>query len=363
MEEKDDNWLKTQFPFHLVRSNMEGVYTIPPLPDNLDLKTASDTTLKQHGLLLHPPKPGAHSSALAAWNRVCERGLRIVAPHLAPVPESRRRGGKRPIRRHGGSGGSQQTSPSWCGCVLQPLGGEANWRSVTGTVTLPYLGTPTGGFNSTTQGQALSLWVGLDGWPGNAEQSSQNELLQAIVLFDLDATNLIPVLGPLRILWIIPDEADSSAQIEFFSLYITNAPPMRSGDLIQLSCAYFLALDGSIWGFISFLFFNQQEYIGTIIPGPTSISGHGGSVEWIMENSTWNLPLITPVFSGSEDLVAPTPVTFTDAYGQAEGVTGDPADGFKVLWLNPGNPASDVATVNLASYTVSITYTGPPSTG
>jgi hypothetical protein len=35
---KDANWLKSQFDFPLVPTNMEGVYTLPPLPDSLDLK-------------------------------------------------------------------------------------------------------------------------------------------------------------------------------------------------------------------------------------------------------------------------------------------------------------------------------------
>jgi hypothetical protein len=73
---KDDDWLKTQFPFPLVRTNMADVYTTPPLPDDLDLKTASDATLWQHGLLLRRPRPGDHPATVAAWDRVCERGLR-----------------------------------------------------------------------------------------------------------------------------------------------------------------------------------------------------------------------------------------------------------------------------------------------
>jgi hypothetical protein len=55
---------------------MADVYTTPPLPDDLDLKTASDATLWQHGLLLRRPRPGDHPATVAAWDRVCERGLR-----------------------------------------------------------------------------------------------------------------------------------------------------------------------------------------------------------------------------------------------------------------------------------------------
>lgn len=53
---------------------------------------------------------------------------------------------------------------------------------------------------------------------------------------------------------------------------------------------------------------------------------------------------IMPVFSARKDSV--TPVTFTQAlgYGQSEGVTGDPASGFTVLWASGGKVA-DVASV------------------
>src|SRR5580700_10272192 len=77
---KNEDWLKAQFAFPLVPTNVEGVYTTQPLPGDLDLKTASDPTLLQHGLFLRRPRAGDDPAIQAAWNQVSERGLRIAAP-------------------------------------------------------------------------------------------------------------------------------------------------------------------------------------------------------------------------------------------------------------------------------------------
>src|SRR5271157_3065747 len=101
---KDEKWLKNQFPFPLIATNMEGVYTTPPLPDDLDLKTASDATLLQYGLRLPRPKAGDPPAIVAAWNSVCERGLQMIAPQLKPLANTLNTL-KRGPRPRGGSGG------------------------------------------------------------------------------------------------------------------------------------------------------------------------------------------------------------------------------------------------------------------
>jgi hypothetical protein len=147
------------------------------------LKTASDATLWQHGSLLKRPGPSDHPATVAAWNKVCERGLRTIAPHLEPLPDTMRRVRRRPVHKpRGGSGGGQATSTNWCGCVLE---GSGNWRSVAGTLTLPYLSVPSSGLQG-NQPAALSAWVGLDGWSNN------NTLFQTIINFSLDTTTNPP---------------------------------------------------------------------------------------------------------------------------------------------------------------------------
>ncbi|MGO9604864.1 MAG: G1 family glutamic endopeptidase [Candidatus Binataceae bacterium] len=371
---KDENWLKTQFPFPLVRTNMEGVYTIPPLPDDLDLKTASDATLWQHGLLLRRPGPGDHPAIVAAWNQIYERGLRIIAPHLEPLPPT----GRRIIRRMphpGPPGGGQATLSNLCGGALEGSGG---WSSVTGTLNLPYLSVPAQGLQG-KQPAGLAAWVGLDGLgpvgPGSGTVPSDFfELLQAVITFNLDMTTNPPSTDfQASWLWLGPDPNDPYAMIPVAGAGITNAR-MKSGDLVSLSCDYFRANDGSNWGAVSFLFLNDVTripitthggpalsvevplLISGFAPGPPSVSGQGGSIEWILENlaTTAATPnTIVPVFSASKNSI--TPITFTAAGGFGQpGVTGDPENGFTILWA-----IDNVASVALAPKTVSITYTGP----
>jgi hypothetical protein len=350
---------------------MEGVYTTPPLPDYLDLKTASDATLLQHGLLLQRPRPGDHPDVAAAWDDVCERGLQVITPLIEPMPDSMPRVRKRP---RPSSSGSQATSINWCGCVLQ---GSGNWSSVTGTFRLPYLNIPSQGLQG-NQPSALSAWVGLDGW-------ESMELFQAIMNFNLNTATSPPsaFFNFPTWQWWVPDPNDPYASQYFGGGTIKNAPAMKSGDRVQLHCGYVTAHDGANWGSVYFLFYNdlrrvypipirQKDTAEIIIlrpvlmnflfPGPASPAGQGGCVEWIMENESVTndqTGTIMPMFSGSKDSV--TPVTFTQAlgYGKSVGVTGDPVNGFTVLWGNSSGQVSDVASVTLASETVSITYTGP----
>jgi|HubBroStandDraft_6_1064221.scaffolds.fasta_scaffold541422_1 hypothetical protein len=70
---------------------MDGVYSTPPLPDDFDLKTAGDADLWQTGLLLQRGMSGKHPAIATAWNKVSERGLRIILPNLEPMPDSARR--------------------------------------------------------------------------------------------------------------------------------------------------------------------------------------------------------------------------------------------------------------------------------
>lgn len=326
---QDDTWLSAQFPFPLVRTNMEGVYTTPAPPDHLNFETASSAAAAQYGLLLHRPKRGDSAAVISAWKRITEKGLRILAPILEPLPE--------PVRRPRGSpgrwpNGPQALSTNWCGCVLE---GAGNWSSVVGTFRLPYLNAPYGVQASECAG--LSAWVGLDGW-----KAAPLELLQTIMNFNLDASTNPPsaFFNYPTWQWWIPDPNDPNASSYFGGGTVMNAPAMKSGDLVQLSCAYATGLDGSPWGHVSFLFYNDQSngspvLMNFMFPGPPTVAGQGGSIEWIMENeaATNNQSdTIVPVFSATPNSI--TPITFTQAAGssQSGSVIGNPLDGFTVLW-------------------------------
>jgi hypothetical protein len=355
---------------------MEGIYTTPPLPDDLDLKTASDATLLQYGLRLPRPKAGDPPAIVAAWNRVCEHGLQMIAPQLKPLANTLTTL-KRGPRPRGGSGGAPVAGTNWCGGVLE---GPGNWRGVTGTFSLPYLSVPSQGLGS-NQTQSFSAWVALDGW-------GSFNLFQACLGFFLDTTTSPPstLFATPVVEWWVPNQDDPSQPPSTFAwgYTVNNAPAMQSGDLVQIYCGYFTALDGQKWGSFYFLFLNDLVLepvpkpvsrkgppriaqvpimINMITPAPAGALCPGDNVEWIMELESGVVDqagVIVPVFSASADSI--TPVTFTQAiaYGQTEGVTGDPVNGFPLDWsaTDTGQLSND-ALVTLSSETVSILYTGP----
>jgi hypothetical protein len=55
-----------RIPAHAVRSNLEGVYALPPPPEGFNPLTASNTTLRRYGI---PPRPDPKRSpqGLQAW--------------------------------------------------------------------------------------------------------------------------------------------------------------------------------------------------------------------------------------------------------------------------------------------------------
>jgi hypothetical protein len=363
---KDEKWLQTQFPFPLIPTNIEGVYTTLPLPDDLDLKTASDATLLRHGLLLRRPRAGDHPLIAAAWNEILGRGLRSIAPHVEPQRDKIRRV-KWPQPR-GGTGSGTATSTNWCGCALQ---GPGNWRSVGGLLTLPYVSVPPQGLLGNPP-SGLSAWVGLDGWiPGS------NELFQAVILFGLDqSTNPASTYFSYpNWQWWYPDPTNPSEQLGT-SGQIANAPNMQSGDSVQFYIGYVDALDGSKWGTVQFVFYSDLEsvvvprpvsskwpprtaeiptFIDLFFQAPGGASCPGATIEWIMENEsvTMNpsIPTTMPVFSSSQQSI--TPLTFAQAlgYNQAPGIYADPANGTVINFAN-----STVTKVTVSSGTVSIAY-------
>src|ERR1700689_2167582 len=74
-------------------------------------------------------------------------------------------------------------------------------------------------------------------------------------------------------------------------------------------------------------------------------------IQWIIENEGMTIGLpnwVMPAFSGSATAV--TPVTFTGAlgYNQAPGVSGDPTNGFPVVWSDWNENILNLANVALA---------------
>jgi hypothetical protein len=179
---------------------------------------------------------------------------------------------------------------------------------------------------------------------------------------------------------------------------LNNAPAMSSGDQIGMYCAYVPTSDGKIWGAVSYIFCPAGDVpssINLMIEPTQAASAPGTTIEWITENlSATNGPPgeVIPVFSGSKDSI--TPVTFGGAMGYdqsagirlttpstvppsdadtmfdlftqfvvllfvPDGLPGDPANGFTILWENSDGQPTNAASVTLGVNTVSFLYTGP----
>lgn len=354
---KIDERLRSQFAFPLVPTNVEGVFTTPPLPDDLDLRTASDETRKRHGVFV--PRPP-----------FAVKNYRVIAPQLGPLRKPKLR---KPL--HGPvSDGSVRvplslapptiTASNWCGCMLPPAKGAPNWASVSGIFTLPYLSLspqdPTGNVTA-----PLSAWVGLDGWA----KSGSFTLFQSTLEFEV-ATWKNPMdtfIDYPGWQWWIPAPDDASASALFAGGVIMNAPPLHPGDVVQLYCAYMWGDMETLCGAVQFAFYPAGEapvLISSLFYGPQGLSNIGATIEWILENEavTDDQPgFVLPVFSAAANSIKP--LTFTKCSGSAQkngppgNYTGDPLDGDKVLFDKTQLPAgSKIPTVTLAHETVSITY-------
>ncbi len=355
---KIDERLRSQFAVPLVPTNVDGVYTMPPLPDDLDLSTASDETRSRHGVLI-PRPPFAVKS------------YRVVAPQLGPLRKPKLR---KPLHEPVSDGAIRVplslapptlTSANWCGCMLAPAKGAPNWASVSGVFSLPYLSAspqdPTG--NATA---SLSAWVGLDGWAPSGSFS----LFQTVLNFEL-ATEANPPNSYFNYpgwQWWIPAPGDAHAATLFQGAIILNAPPQNPGDVVQLYCAYLWGDMETLCGAVQFAFYPAGEspvLMSSLFYGPQGLSNIGTTIEWILENEavTDNQPGMTllPIFSAAANAIKP--ITFTKCSGSAQkngppgNYTGDPLDGVKILFDKTELPAgSKIPTVALAHETVSITH-------
>jgi len=358
---KDDRWLGTQFPFRLVPTNLDNVYTTEALPEDFDLKNASDSDLVRRGLLLRRPKPEDSAAFKEIWNKICERGVRIATPQLRARPKIVRPAWRRRLM--------EQAGFNWCGGVEGHPRAlfDGGWNSVYGALTLPYLSLPSG-IAEASQTAGLSGWVGLGGW----NWDGNNQLLQTILSFQLNQTpsGITTFFNLPGFQWWVPVPGNAAEQQQAAGGDVINPPPMNSGDLVFMFAGYVQAQDGSTWGSVFWLFVSDFEPGVTPLPFPIFnflVPGPGGgpvspTVEWIMENEavTNNQPNTTvPVFSASAEAI--TPVTFIGTGGSdvASVYTPSPANGFAAMWSTLNGTISDVASVALSTNAVSITYTGP----
>jgi hypothetical protein len=165
-------------PFEVIPTNLPGAYALPGLPPDLDLSSASTTTLLRHGIPFRKPGPDDRPAVVQAWERAfgaAARKEQTITPVLQPQMG----------RTHHLRGQVQRTETSftdgvWAGGVV-----KGTWVSATGNWTVPAVSQPTeaqgteGGWNSAS-------WVGMDGFSAPGYTGS-NDVLQAGVEQRVDA--------------------------------------------------------------------------------------------------------------------------------------------------------------------------------
>ncbi|MCU7756879.1 G1 family endopeptidase (plasmid) [Bacillus cereus] len=154
-----------RIPFKLIPTNIQGVFTSPGFPEELDPNTASSTTMIKHGLLWSRPSEVNHPGIEVFWKKVFSRKWQEkdrVYPHLVPQP-----GKTHILRENEKKTDSSFNSNNWSGASI-----KGNWMSCVGSWSIPTVSQPPekqgveGGWNS-------SSWLGIDGAYGS------NDVLQA----------------------------------------------------------------------------------------------------------------------------------------------------------------------------------------
>jgi hypothetical protein len=157
-------------PYEVVPTNIPGAYTSPPVPEEVDLATASTATLLSHGIPFRRPVEGDRPALHDAWNLAygpTAKQMKTIVPVLQP------RMGLTHNLRHPVEGSETNfTGAQWAGSVI-----KGSWKSATGSWTVPTVSKPPeaqgneGGWNS-------SSWVGMDGFIGTGYKGS-TDVLQA----------------------------------------------------------------------------------------------------------------------------------------------------------------------------------------
>jgi hypothetical protein len=157
-------------PYKVIPTNIPGAYTSPPVPEEVDLATATTTTLLKHGIPFRKPVEGDRPALHDAWNLAygpTARQMKTIVPILQP------RMGRTHNLRHPVHGSDTNfTGAQWAGGVI-----KGSWKSATGRWTVPTVSQPPeaqgneGGWNSVS-------WVGMDGFSGTGYTGS-TDVLQA----------------------------------------------------------------------------------------------------------------------------------------------------------------------------------------
>jgi hypothetical protein len=290
-------------PDNALPTNLEGVYALPPPPENFYPLTANNRILKMYGL---PSRPDAKKNpqALRAWKRALSRPIgRFIQPVFTAVPEVTR---GRPRPR--GPGSTFNAGSTWAGCILS----GNNWATVWARWTVPMV-IPPANPGSQTEWQC-STWVGID------SSLPDNDILQAGTHQGIAGSGEVFV-GTSYAWWEwFVDEKNAPPEQLITGRCGTNFP-IGFGDTVDV-----LVGGSDQGGYIQFSNVSRSLYTAFAVPIPANAVFKGNFIEWILEQP------LTQLAGATTKTRLPLPdfgtVTFHNAGGcSVEKENGNPQNG------------------------------------
>jgi Peptidase A4 family len=339
----------TLSPDSLIPTNVNGVYVFPPPPDGLDLASAEDSVLENHGIFL--PRPvGSENPALAAiWDKISGQKWRSIVPQIGTLPDR-----AQPMIHHRGPP-APPSQPGFASCNLFSAPGKP-FDTVFATWNCPKLSAPPQGLPKGNVPR-LSLWVALDAGETSDGTNVNSEMLQAGFSPGLN----YPSSGDFSVsapwwMWFPPGANVYQSGIPVSGELLT-FPPIHAGDEVMVQVSYLwlyfdllsfsLDFELRLYGSMSIRNVTQSVSTSLLFQAPSGATGAGASMEWVMENVNWSNPApgvlpVVPKFS---------PVQFSGVG------PGSPASGAAIFDMRdttlPGNPTAVNVTTGSNSVTMS----------
>jgi hypothetical protein len=313
-------------PANALRTNLEGVYALPPPPEGFNPLTADNRILQMYGLPLRPDAK-RNPQALRAWRRAFGQPLgRFVQPIFTPI--------MRPGGRRGGAT-TYNAGSTWAGCILT----GKNWATVWARWTVPAAIPPA------DAGQeidcAYSAWIGVDSNPPD------NDILQAGIHQGVTGSATV-YNQPTSAWWEWYVDETNAPPEQPVKLPNGMNLPVAAGDTVDV-----LVGGSNQGGYIQFRNVSQNLYTAFSVPIPAHAQFKGDAIEWIVEQ-----PLTLPAGASSPERL-PLPdfgtITFTNCGGcTVEKVNGNPVDGTKTTIIDGNGKA--LTSESLGDGTVSVSY-------
>jgi hypothetical protein len=300
--------LRPSFPENARATNLKGVYTFEPPPQDFNPLTASDVLLRKYRLPLRPD-PDKSPQALRAWKRAFNQPLgQFIQPVFQVVPM------RRPQWDLTQAWNSIET---WAGCTLS----GSNWQSVWASWTIPALIPPANQGSQTEW--SCSTWVGINASPsllqvGTTQSISADGKATCIAWGEWDIANVFTA-------------ADAQQPVPFPpGRHQSQTMPVNANDTIEVQLVY--APTENLGTYI-FNNITQSKWTSWIIPANAS-SFQGNTIAWILETP------VDQTSGATTDLPDFGTVTFLNCGGctSDKSVGGDPQNGSITTISNNGIP-------------------------